>query len=64
MDPAVVKALHDAFRKAMDDPRHLELLQQLNQTLWYRSGDAYRQWAIETHAKERTLIERLGLMAK
>jgi tripartite-type tricarboxylate transporter receptor subunit TctC len=56
--------LHDAFRKAMDDPKHLELLQQLNQTLWYRSGEDYRQWAAETFVKERALIERLGLMAK
>jgi tripartite-type tricarboxylate transporter receptor subunit TctC len=64
MDPAVVKTLHDAFRKAMDDPKHLELLQQLNQTLWYRSGADYRQWAADTFVKERGLIERLGLMAK
>jgi tripartite-type tricarboxylate transporter receptor subunit TctC len=46
MDPAVVKALHDAFKKAMDDPKHLEVLDQLNQDLWYRSGDEYRsKWA-------------------
>jgi tripartite-type tricarboxylate transporter receptor subunit TctC len=64
MDPAVVKTLHDAFKKAMDDPKHLELLQQLNQTMWYRSGDDYRQWATETFTKERALIERLGLAAK
>jgi tripartite-type tricarboxylate transporter receptor subunit TctC len=64
MDPAVVKTLHDAFKKAMDDPRHLELLQQLNQTLWYRSGDDYRQWAAETFVKDKALIERLGLAAK
>jgi tripartite-type tricarboxylate transporter receptor subunit TctC len=64
MDPTVVRTLHDAFKKAMDDPRHLELLQQLNQTLWYRSGDDYRQWAVATFAKERALIERLGLAAK
>jgi tripartite-type tricarboxylate transporter receptor subunit TctC len=31
MDPAVVKALHDAFKKAMDDPQHLAVLDQLNQ---------------------------------
>ena len=31
MDPAVVKTLHDAFKKAMDEPRHIELLDQLNQ---------------------------------
>jgi tripartite-type tricarboxylate transporter receptor subunit TctC len=64
MDPAVVKTLHDAFKKAMDDPRHLELLQQLNQTLWYRTGDDYRQWAAETFVKDKALIERLGLAAK
>ena len=64
MDAAVVKVLHDAFKKAMDDPKHLELLDQLNQDLWYRSGDDYAKWARETYAKDKVLIERLGLAAK
>jgi len=64
MDPAIVKTLHDAFKKAIDDPRHAELMDQLNQALWYRSGDDYRKWAVETFAKDRALIERLGLLAK
>lgn len=64
MDPAVVKVLHDAFKKAMDDPKHLEVLGQLNQAMWYRSGDDYRKWATETFAKDKALIERLGLSAK
>ena len=64
MEPAVVKTLHDAFKKAMNDPKHLELLAQLNQELWYRSGEDYRNWAIETFAKDKALIERLGLSAK
>jgi tripartite-type tricarboxylate transporter receptor subunit TctC len=64
MDPAVVKVLHDAFKKAMDDPKHLELLEQLNQDLWYRNGDDYAKWARETYAKDKGLIERLGLAAK
>ncbi len=64
MDPAVVKVLHDAFRKAMEDPKHLELLEQLNQDPWYRSGDDYAKWAAETFAKDKALIERLGLAAK
>ncbi|HEU0201631.1 MAG TPA: tripartite tricarboxylate transporter substrate binding protein [Burkholderiaceae bacterium] len=64
MDPGVVKALHDGFRKAMDDPKHLEVLDQLNQTLWYRSGEDYRKWAVETFQKEKALIEKLGLAAK
>jgi len=64
MDPAVVKTLHDAFKKAMDDPKHLEVLAQLNQDLWYRSGEDYAKWARETYAKDKVLIERLGLAAK
>lgn len=64
MDPAVVKTLHDAFKKAMDDPRHAEVMAQLNQEVWYRTGDEYRAWATETFAKDKGLIEKLGLAAK
>ena len=64
MDPALAKVLHDAFKKAMDDPKHLELLDQLNQDAWYRSGDDYAKWARETFARDKLLIERLGLAAK
>ncbi|NUZ05580.1 tripartite tricarboxylate transporter substrate binding protein [Piscinibacter koreensis] len=64
MDPAVVKVIHDAFKKAIDDPRHAELMEQLNQEVWYRTGDEYQRWARETYAKDKALIERLGLAAK
>ena len=64
MDPAVVKTLHDAFKKAMDEPKHVEVLAQLNQEPWYRSSGDYRSWAVATFAKEKALIERLGLAAK
>ena len=64
MDPAVMKTLHDAFKKAMDDPKHVELLDQLNQDAWYRSGEDYAAWARATYAKDKLLIERLGLAAK
>ena len=64
MDPAVVKALHDAFKKAMDDTQHLAVLDQLNQPVWYKNSADYAAWARETLVKERKLIERLGLLAK
>ncbi len=64
MDPAVVKTIHDAFKKAMDDPKHAEVLAQLNQDMWYRTGEDYKKWAIDTFAKDKVLIERLGLAAK
>ncbi len=64
MEPAVVKTLHDAFKQAMDDPKHAEVMTQLNQSVWYRNGNDYRQWAVATFAKDKALIERLGLAAK
>ncbi len=63
MDPAVVQRLHDAFRKAMDDPRHKEVLAQLNQEIWYRNSADYAEWARETYARDKALIEKLGLSA-
>ena len=64
MDPAVVKALHDGFKRAMDDPKHLEVLDQLNQPVWYKNSADYGAWARDSFGKERALIERLGLAAK
>jgi tripartite-type tricarboxylate transporter receptor subunit TctC len=64
MEPAVVKTLHDAFKKAMEDPKHLEVLAQLNQEVWYRNGEDYAAWARETFTRDKALIERLGLAAK
>ena len=64
MDPAVVRTLHDAFKKAIEDPRHQQIMDQLNQSVWYRSGKDYEKWARETYIKDRALIERLGLAVK
>jgi tripartite-type tricarboxylate transporter receptor subunit TctC len=64
MPPQVVKVLHDAFKKAMDDPDHLKTLQQLDQAYWYKSTDDYAQWAAETLKAERATIERVGLLLK
>jgi tripartite-type tricarboxylate transporter receptor subunit TctC len=64
MDPRVVKILHDAFKKASEDPENQKMLQQLDQVYWYRSSDDYAKWAAETYVTERALIERLGLLVK
>ena len=64
MDPAVMKTLHDAFKRAMEDPKHLEVLDQLNQPTWYKNSADYASWARDTFGKEKGLIDRLGLAAK
>jgi tripartite-type tricarboxylate transporter receptor subunit TctC len=64
MDSRIVKILHDAFRKTLDNPEHLKVLAQLDQVYWYKSSEDYARWAAETFKAERATIERLGLQAK
>jgi len=64
LPPAVAKVLHDAFRKAMEDPEHHKVLQQLEGVYWYKSGEDYAKWAAETMKTERAVIERVGLLLK
>lgn len=64
MSPRVVKILHDAFKRSLDDPEYLKLLAQLDQPAWYQSSEDYAKWAAVTFNAERGTIERVGLLAK
>jgi tripartite-type tricarboxylate transporter receptor subunit TctC len=64
MDPKLQRQLHDALKKAADDPEHLKVLQQYDQIFWYKSSEEYAKWAAQTFAEERATIARLGLLAK
>jgi tripartite-type tricarboxylate transporter receptor subunit TctC len=64
MQPQVVKVLHDAFKKSLDDPEYLKVLATLDQPAWYQSSQDYAKWAAETFKAERLTIERVGLLSK
>jgi tripartite-type tricarboxylate transporter receptor subunit TctC len=64
VSPDIVKALHDAFKSASEDPENLKTLQQLDQPVWYKSSADYAKWAAETLKAERATIERVGLLLK
>ena len=64
MSPQVVKVLHDAFKKSLDDPDYLKLLAQLDQPGWYQSSEDYAKYAAATFKSERATIERVGLLLK
>ena len=64
MQPQVVKVLHDAFKKSLDDPDYLKVLATLDQPAWYQSSQDYAKWAAETFKAERLTIERVGLLSK
>jgi tripartite-type tricarboxylate transporter receptor subunit TctC len=64
MPREVVKVLHDAFKKSLDDPEYLKMLATLDQPAWYQSSEDYARWAVEMLKAERATIERVGLLAK
>jgi tripartite-type tricarboxylate transporter receptor subunit TctC len=61
MDPQVIKILHDAFRKAMDDPAFHKLLERLGMESFYMAGDDYAKWVRRAADEEKRAVERLGL---
>ena len=64
MDPAVVKTIHDAFKKTLEDPAVPNTFEKYDQTVIYMDTPTYTQWARETFAAEKATIERLGLAQK
>ena len=64
MPREVVKVLHDAFKKSLDDPEYLKTLAQLDQPAWYMSSEDYARWAVDMFKAERATIERVGLLLK
>jgi tripartite-type tricarboxylate transporter receptor subunit TctC len=61
MDPAVVKVLHDAFRKALEDPEYQKTLEKFDQELYYLNSEDYAALAKKTFEEERETVKRLGL---
>lgn len=61
MDPAVVKLLHDAFRKASKDQAFLEILDMENQPELYMDSVAYARAAAEQFESDRRFVAELGL---
>ena len=64
MSREVVKVLHDAFKKSLDDAEYQKTLAQLDQPAWYMSSEDYARWAVGMLESERATIERVGLLLK
>ena len=61
MPPAVVARLHDALRKAMQDPTYQRLVEQWDQEQQDMSSEQYRGYAAEQMPKEKAFLDQLGL---
>ncbi|MFZ9321786.1 MAG: tripartite tricarboxylate transporter substrate binding protein [Hylemonella sp.] len=64
MDPALVKVLHDAFKKTLDDPKVLETLDKFYQPVIYMNTTEYANYAEKTFAAEKATIDRLKAARK
>lgn len=59
--PEVVQRLHDAFKKAMEDPSYVATLAKYDMLPDYKSTADYTQFAKDTVSREKALIDKLGL---
>jgi len=64
MDPKVVKTLHDAFKKGLEDPSYIEAMAKLDQEQFYLSSEDYRKYALQQIEEARRYIAELGLGPK
>jgi tripartite-type tricarboxylate transporter receptor subunit TctC len=64
MDPGVVRTLHDAFKKTLEDPKLLEALDKFYQPVIYMNTEDYGRYAVRTFEAERATIERMGMSKK
>lgn len=60
--PAVIQRLHDAFKVAMDTPSYRNALDRYDMLPIYMDSATYQQFARDTFAQEKALVEKLGLM--
>src|SRR3954471_1279269 len=61
MDPAVVKVLHDAFRKGMEEQSYKDSMAKLDQEAFYLDTAAYQAYAMKQVEEQKQLVEELGL---
>jgi tripartite-type tricarboxylate transporter receptor subunit TctC len=61
MDPKVVKVLHDAFRKAVDEPIYRAALEKFDQELAYLNTEDYARHAAQQIEEAKKLVEELSL---
>jgi tripartite-type tricarboxylate transporter receptor subunit TctC len=64
MEPDITRRLHDAFRKTLDDPVVLATFDKFDQTIVYMGTDEYTRYIREQFAREKVIVERLGLALK
>jgi tripartite-type tricarboxylate transporter receptor subunit TctC len=64
MDAKIVKTLHDAFRKGMDEPSYQKTLDQLDMEPFYLGTDEYVKYVKQLVAESKEQVDLLGMGKK
>ena len=64
MDPAIVMKLHDAFKKALEDPGVQSVLAKFDKPTIYADPEGYAKIAKDLFADETKGLEVVGLLKK
>jgi tripartite-type tricarboxylate transporter receptor subunit TctC len=57
----IVKVLHDAFKKGLDEPSNRAAMAQLDQERFYMSSEEYHVFAMQQIVQEKRMVEELKL---
>lgn len=58
----IIMTLHDAFKKAVDDPAHQLFLDKFIMPTWYKNPDEFRAWAEKYYVDVLPLLKSAGLV--
>ena len=64
MEPKIVRVLHDAFKKGLEEPSYAAAVANLDQELFYLSSEDYQKFAMRQIEEARRFITELGLGPK
>lgn len=59
--PQILKKLHDAFKKAMEDPSYKELLGTMLELYDYKDSESYRAATFKDYDTTQKILKELGL---
>ncbi len=61
MDPKIVKVLHDAFKKGLEEPSYIAAMEKFDQEAAYLSTEDYQKHALQQIEEAKQLVQELGL---
>jgi len=61
MDPGVARVLHDAFKAALEDPAHAQVLERYDMQADYKNSADYTAFVAQIMREEGEMVRRLNL---